>query len=111
MGLPELKVASRDERSTDSIVKHILYTELSDNACFIVWNAKFLSDLMASFWGQDICRFDGSRTGTVKEKTEALLKPDRLYTHYYSKVFLLIVMLSKDSYDHQGCIYEIKKQQ
>lgn len=70
MGLPELKVASRDECSTDSIVKHILYTELSDNACFIVWNAKFLSDLMASFWGQDVCRFDGSRRGRLKKKKQ-----------------------------------------
>lgn len=79
MGLPELKVASRDERSTDSIVKHILYTKLSDNACFIVWNAKFLSDLVASFWGKDVCWFDGSRRGELKKKEKALLKPDKIY--------------------------------
>lgn len=68
MGLPELKVASRDERSTDSIVKHILYTELSDDACFIVWNAKFLSDLMASLWGKNVCGFDESKRGELKKK-------------------------------------------
>lgn len=80
MGLPELKVASRDERSTDSIVKHILYTELSDDACFIVWNAKFLSDLMASLWGKNVCGFDESKRGELKKKSKALLEPDRIYT-------------------------------
>lgn len=73
MGLPELEVTSRDECSTDSIVKHILNTELGNNACFIIWNAKFLSDLMASLWRQNVCRFDGSRN-----TTEALLKPSAI---------------------------------
>lgn len=60
VGLPELQVTSGDEGSSNGIVKNIFDSELSHNAGLIVGNAKFFCHFVASLWGKDICRFDGS---------------------------------------------------
>lgn len=58
--LPELQVTTGDEGGSDGIVENIFDSELGNNAGLIVGNPKFLCHLVASLWGKDVCRFDGS---------------------------------------------------
>lgn len=60
MGLPELQVTTGDEGGSDGIVKNIFDSKLGNNAGLIVGNSEFLCHLVASLWGKDVCRFDGS---------------------------------------------------
>lgn len=60
MGLPELQMTTGDECSSDGIIENIFNSKLGNNAGLIVRNPKFLCHLVASLWGKDICRFDGS---------------------------------------------------
>lgn len=60
MGLPELQMTTGDEGRSDGVVKNIFDSELGNNAGLVVGNPELLGYLMASLWGKDICRFDGS---------------------------------------------------
>lgn len=60
VGFPELQVTAGDEGGSDGIVKNIFDSKLGNDAGLIVGDPKFLCHLVASLWGKDISRFDGS---------------------------------------------------
>lgn len=60
MRLPELKMSTGDEGSSNGVVKNIFDSELGYNAGLIVRDPKLLCNLMASLRGQDVCGFNGS---------------------------------------------------
>lgn len=71
VGLPELQMTTGDEGRSDGVVKNIFNSKLGNNAGLVVWNPELLGYLMASLWGKDIGRFDGSAR---KEEMRLMLR-------------------------------------
>lgn len=68
VGLPELKVPTRNQGGSDGIVKDVFYSKLGDDAGLVVRYAKFFGHLMTFLWRKDVGRFDWS----VGEKEKML---------------------------------------
>lgn len=57
---PKLQVATGNERCSDSIIKDVLDSKLSDNTSFIIWHSQLFGYLPASFWRKNLTGFNWS---------------------------------------------------